>query len=104
MVNSKNALFFSFCLPSSFCNAGVYPSAWESGSVFQYTIIVDIAEEPYYWADLELYELRSVHVMPEFYYRWLFHFFMWLVEYSNFRRLAERRIHTIPYYVRFHVA
>jgi len=33
--------------PSSFCNVGVYPSAWESGSVFQYTIIVDIAEEPY---------------------------------------------------------
>ena len=58
----------------------------------------------YYWADLELHELRSVYVMPEFYYRWLFHFCMWLVEYSNFRRLAERTIHTIPYHVRFHVA
>ncbi len=58
----------------------------------------------YYWADLNLYELRAVYVMPEFYYRWLFRFCMWLIEFSNFRRLAGRIIHTIPYHVRFRVA
>ena len=58
----------------------------------------------YYWADLNLNELRAVHVMPQFYYRWLYRFCMWLVAHSNCRRLADRVIHTIPYHVRFHVA
>jgi len=58
----------------------------------------------YYWADNKLHELRSVHVMPEFYYRWLYQTCMRLAETRKFRRLAERAIHTIPYHVRFHVA
>lgn len=58
----------------------------------------------YYWADLNLYELRAVDVMPQFYYRWLYRFCMWLVGHSYFQRLAVRAIHTIPYHVRFHVA
>lgn len=58
----------------------------------------------YYWADTKLSELRIMTVMPEFYYRWLYHSSMRLVESKKFLRLADRAIHTIPYHVRFHVA
>ena len=58
----------------------------------------------YYWAEQELFEMRNVHVMPDFYYRWLFHFSMRIVHIDRFRRLADRAIHTIPYRVRFDVA
>jgi hypothetical protein len=58
----------------------------------------------YYWADRKLYELRAVCVMPLWYYRWLYHACVWLVEFRKFRRLADRTIHTIPYHVRFEVA
>jgi hypothetical protein len=58
----------------------------------------------YYWADKKLHELRTVYVMPKFYYRWLYQTCMWLAESRKFRRLADRAIHTIPYHVRFHVA
>lgn len=57
-----------------------------------------------YWADTRLYELRSVCVMPGFYYRWLYHTSMRMVEYNNFRKIADRVIHTIPYHIRFEVA
>ena len=58
----------------------------------------------FYWAEQELFEMRNVHVMPTFYYRWLFRFSMRIVHVDRFRRLAEKIIHTIPYNIRFHVA
>lgn len=58
----------------------------------------------YYWADKELFELRTVNVMPDFYYHWLYRISMRLIESNNFRRLANRAIHTIPYHIRFNVA
>lgn len=58
----------------------------------------------YYWSDQELYDLRTVYVMPELYYRWLFHACMRMAATRPFRRLANRAIHTIPYHVRFRVA
>ena len=58
----------------------------------------------YYWADKKLHELRTIYVMPKFYYRWLYRTCLWLAENKKFRRLADRAIHTIPYHVRFHVA
>jgi len=58
----------------------------------------------YYWADEKLNELRTVHVMPNLYYRWLYQGCMWLAETGKFRRLADRAIHTIPYHIRFYVA
>ncbi|BBO66885.1 hypothetical protein DSCA_08150 [Desulfosarcina alkanivorans] len=58
----------------------------------------------YYWSDQALYELRNVHLMPDFYYRWLFRFSMRMVHIARFRRFADKAIHTIPYRVRFDVA
>jgi hypothetical protein len=58
----------------------------------------------YYWAEEELFELRNVHVMPTFYYRWLFHFSMRIANTDRLRRLADKAIHTIPYSVRFDLA
>ena len=58
----------------------------------------------YYWVDEELYELRTVNVMPDFYYRWLYRVSMKLVDSNRLRRLADRAIHTIPYHVRFNVS
>ena len=58
----------------------------------------------YYWVEQELFEMRSVHIMPDFYYRWLFHLSMRIVHVDRFRRLADRAIHTIPCRVRFDVA
>ena len=58
----------------------------------------------YYWAEARLYDLRAVNVMPALYYRWLFRFSMWLVEFSPFRPLANRVIHSIPFNIRFTVA
>lgn len=55
----------------------------------------------YYWSERELYELRTVNVMPGYYYRWLYHTCMWLVEFRKFQRLANWTIHTIPYHIRF---
>jgi len=58
----------------------------------------------YYWAEQELFEMRNVHVMPTFYYRWLFKFSMRIVHVARFQRFADKVIHSIPYHVRFHVA
>jgi hypothetical protein len=58
----------------------------------------------YYWSDAELFELRTVNVMPPIYYRWLYKLSMILVGSKRFRQLADRAIHTIPYNVRFNVA
>ena len=58
----------------------------------------------YYWADLELYRLRMVQVMPNIYYRWLYHTCMWLVERRKFKKLADIAIHRIPFHVRFELA
>ena len=58
----------------------------------------------FYWADAELDALRTVTVMPEFYYRCLFRISMRLIQTKQLRRLAGRAIHTIPYHVRFNVA
>ena len=58
----------------------------------------------YYWADSQLHELRTVYVMPNLYYRWLYQTCMVLAETRKFRRLADRAMHTIPYHIRFHVA
>ncbi len=58
----------------------------------------------YYWSENKLYPLRAVYVMPQFYYRWLYQFCIWLVGFRSFRQLANKAIHTIPYYIRFEVA
>ena len=58
----------------------------------------------YYWAEMKLYELRTVYVMPGQYYRWLYHFCMRLVGFKRCRRLANWTIHTIPYHIRFSLA
>ena len=58
----------------------------------------------YYWSEIRLYELRTVCVMPRWYYHWLYHTCLWLVEIRKFQRLADRVIHTIPYRVRFEMA
>jgi hypothetical protein len=58
----------------------------------------------YYWADLELLQLRMVQVMPNFYYVWLYHTCMWLAERRKFRELADVVIHRIPFHVRFDLA
>ncbi len=58
----------------------------------------------YYWVEQELFELRNVYVMPDFYYRWLFHFSMRIVHVDRFQRFADKAIHSIPYHVRFDLA
>jgi hypothetical protein len=58
----------------------------------------------YYWAEKELYPLRAVNVMPRFYYRLLYRLCFWMVDFRNFRRLADLVIHTIPYHIRFDIA
>ena len=58
----------------------------------------------YYWSEEELYPLRAVVIMPRFYYRWLYQLCVCMVEFRNFRRLADKAIHTIPYHIRFEVA
>ncbi|BBO71450.1 hypothetical protein DSCA_53800 [Desulfosarcina alkanivorans] len=58
----------------------------------------------YYWAELRLFDLRDVTVLPEFYYRFLFRLSMRLVQIGHFRMFADRAIHTIPYHVRFNIA
>jgi hypothetical protein len=58
----------------------------------------------YYWSENRLYPLRNVAVMPQFYYRWLYRFCIWLVGFRSFRRLADKVMHTIPYRIRFEMA
>jgi hypothetical protein len=58
----------------------------------------------YYWAELRLFELRAVTVLPEFYYRFLFGLSMRLVRMNHFRTIADRAVHTIPYHIRFNIA
>jgi hypothetical protein len=58
----------------------------------------------YYWADFELYRLRMVQVMPNLYYRTLYHTCMWLVEHRRCPKLADMAIHRIPFHVRFEEA
>ena len=58
----------------------------------------------YYWSEKKLYPLRAVYVMPKFYYRWLYRLCVWVVEFRNFRGIANRAIHTIPYHIRFEVS
>ena len=55
----------------------------------------------YYWADLELFRLRKVQAMPNFYYLWLYQTCMWLAERRKFRKLADVAMHRIPFHVRF---
>jgi hypothetical protein len=58
----------------------------------------------YYWAEKEISELRTVFVMPELYYRFLFFLSMRLVQVNGFELFADKAIHTIPYHVRFKMA
>ena len=58
----------------------------------------------YYWADRNLYELRSVYVMPCWYYHWLYRSCMRLAASGKCLRMADRAIHTIPYPMRFEMA
>jgi hypothetical protein len=58
----------------------------------------------YYWADMKLDELRTVSVMPKWYYRRLYHACVWLVAFRKFQPMANRAIHTIPLHVRFELA
>ena len=61
-------------------------------------------ERAYYKAQMRLYELRMVHVMPLIYYKCLYRICIRLIESNKFQRLADRAIHTIPYDVRFNLA
>lgn len=58
----------------------------------------------YYWTEARLYDLRTVTVMPAWYYRRLFRLSMWMVEFGTFRHMANRVIHTIPLHIRYTVA
>lgn len=58
----------------------------------------------YYWAELTLFDLRGVTVLPDFYYRLLFRLSMRLVQTDQFRLVADKAIHTIPYHVRFNIS
>ena len=58
----------------------------------------------YYWAELKLFELWAVAVLPEFYYRFLFSLSMRLVRLNHFRTIAYKAMHTIPYHIRFNIA
>ncbi len=58
----------------------------------------------YYWAERQLFDLQAVWVMPIWYYRWLFHTCMWMVDFKICQRVVNRAIHTIPYPVRFEAA
>lgn len=58
----------------------------------------------YYWADLEVFRLRMVQVMPDLFYRWLYHTCMWLIEHRKCGKFADRAMHRIPFHVRFEVA
>jgi hypothetical protein len=58
----------------------------------------------FYWADIRLYELRTVCVMPRCYYCWLYQASMSLIKAGKLVGLANRMIHTIPYHVRHEVA
>lgn len=58
----------------------------------------------YYWSENTLYPLRAVHVLPKFYYRWLYRLCIWMVDFRKLRQLANIAIHTIPYHIRFEVA
>lgn len=58
----------------------------------------------YYWAEQKIYELRTVFIMPELYYRYLFWLSMRLVQVNGFKLFADKMIHTIPYHVRFKMA
>ena len=58
----------------------------------------------YYWSEEGLYPLRTVVVMPKLYYRWLYRLCVWMLNFRNFRWLADMAIHTIPYHIRFEVA
>jgi hypothetical protein len=58
----------------------------------------------YYWAEIMLFELKEVIVLPEFYYRFVFGLSMRLVRMNHFRTFADKAIHTIPFHIRFHIA
>ncbi len=58
----------------------------------------------YYWADRQLSDLWRVTVLPMVYYHGLYHMSMWLSDHGACRRLADRVIHTIPYYIRFEIS
>lgn len=55
----------------------------------------------YYWSEQELYALRRVNIMPDFYYRNLYQASMWSLRFRNCRRAANWVIHTIPFHIRF---
>ena len=58
----------------------------------------------YYWADLKVYELRQVQVMPYTYYRLLYCVGMSLANLKGCTRLADWTVHMIPYNIRFHIS
>ena len=58
----------------------------------------------YYWAEWQLFELRTVCILPGWYYKGLYRVCMWLLKYRRFHGVADRTIHTIPYTVRFRLA
>jgi hypothetical protein len=58
----------------------------------------------FYWADMRLYELRMVYIMPRWYYCWIYHTSMSLINAGKLMRLANHMIHTIPYHVRHEMA
>ena len=58
----------------------------------------------FYWADIRLYELRTVYVMPRWYYFWLYQVSMSFIKAGKLMQLANLMIHTIPFQVRHEMA
>ena len=57
----------------------------------------------YYWTEIKLFKLRSITILPEFYYRFLFGMSMRLVRVNHFQTFANKAIHTIPLHIRFNI-
>lgn len=58
----------------------------------------------YTWAEIRLFDLRSINLMPNGFYCLLYRFCMILVEERKFLKLADWLIHRIPYNVRCTIA
>jgi hypothetical protein len=54
----------------------------------------------YYWAELRVFRLRSVKVIPESWYCWMYRISMALARKKRCLKFADWMIHRIPYNVR----
>ena len=58
----------------------------------------------YYWAELRVFELRTVRVLPDFWYCWMYRTSMELIRKNRCPKLADWMIHKIPLGVRCDLA